>query len=215
MATTQRRKGQPPKGVWTGVLLLSLVPAVWIGLRTLGWFGGLGANPIEKLLELSGTHAMIALLIALAVTPLRQMTGFAWITRLRRMLGLVAFGYVTAHALTWLGLDLFFDWELVLYDLTERPFVMVGFAAWVILLALAVTSTDGAQRWLRKKWVWLHRGVYVAGVLAILHFLWLARADYGEVTLYAAILAFLLGWRVVHSWISARRVRARRAATAS
>lgn len=192
------------------MLLASLVPAAWIGLRTLGWFDGLGVNPIEKLLELSGTHAMIALLIALAVTPLRQMTGLAWIVRLRRMLGLVAFGYVTAHALIWLGVDLFFDWELVLYDLTERPFVMVGFAAWLILLALTLTSTDGAQRWLKKKWVWLHRGVYLAGVLAVLHFLWLARADYVEVALYAAILAFLLGWRVHYRWQTRRRVHARR-----
>ncbi len=213
-ATTRRARARPPTGVWWAVLLVALLPAMWIGLRTLGCFGGLGVNPIEKLLELSGTHAMIALLVALAVTPLRQMTGLAWLTRLRRMLGLVAFGYVTAHALIWLGVDLFFDWELVLYDLTERPFVMVGFAAWVILLALAVTSTDGAQRWLKKKWVWLHRGVYAAGVLAILHFLWLARADYAEVALYAAILAILLGWRVVYRWQTRRRIHAHRRAPA-
>ena len=213
-AATRRARARPPTGVWWAVLLVALLPALWIGLRTLGWLGGLGVNPIEKLLELSGTHAMIALLVALAVTPVRQMTGVAWITRLRRMLGLVAFGYVTAHALIWLGVDLFFDWELALYDLTERPFVMVGFAAWVILLALALTSTDSAQRWLKKRWVWLHRGVYVAGVLAVLHFLWLARADYAEVALYAAILVFLLGWRVVYRWQSRRRIHARRRAPA-
>ncbi len=195
------------------MLLVSLLPALWIGLRTLGGFGGLGVNPVEKLLELSGTHAMIALLVALAVTPLRQLTGFAWIARLRRMLGLVAFVYVTAHALIWLGVDLFFDWELVFYDLTERPFVMVGFAAWVILLLLTLTSTTAAQRWLRRKWLWLHRGVYVAGVLAVLHFLWLARADYAEVALYAAILTALLGWRIAYRWHS-RRVQARRRAAA-
>ncbi|WP_026181546.1 sulfite oxidase heme-binding subunit YedZ [Thioalkalivibrio sp. ALJ7] len=214
MTASRRQRAQPPRGVWTAVLLLSLVPAIWIGMRALGLLGGLGVNPIEKLLELSGTHAMIALLIALSVTPLRQMTGLAWIVRLRRMLGLVAFGYVTAHALIWLGVDLFFDWELVLYDLTERPFVMVGFAAWLILLVLAVTSTNAAQRWLKKKWVLLHRGVYVAGVLAVLHFLWLARADYAEVALYAAILAFLLGWRVVYRWQTRRRIHARRHAPA-
>ena len=209
-ATARRRRGRPPRGVWSVVLLLSLTPALWIGLRFLDWFGGLGANPIEKLLELSGTHAMIALLIALAVTPLRQITGVAWITRLRRMLGLVAFFYVTAHFLIWAGVDLFFDWELILYDLTERPFVMVGFAAWVILLALAVTSTDAAQRWLKRKWLWLHRLAYVAAILAILHMVWLTRADYREVTLYGAILIFLLGWRVAYRQIAKRRVHTRR-----
>ncbi|WP_026340714.1 sulfite oxidase heme-binding subunit YedZ [Thioalkalivibrio sp. ALJT] len=203
-----------PRAIWWAVLLVSLLPAVWIGLRTLGAFGGLGVNPVEKLLELSGTHAMIALLVALAVTPVRQWTGLAWIARLRRMLGLVAFAYVTAHALIWLGVDLFFDWELVFYDLTERPFVMVGFAAWVILLLLALTSTGAAQRRLRRKWIWLHRGVYVAGVLAVLHFLWLARADYAEVALYAAILTLLLGWRIGHRWHNRRRAHARRRASA-
>lgn len=210
-ATARRRRGRPPRGVWSVVLLLSLTPALWIGLRFLDGFGGLGANPIEKLLELSGTHAMIALLIALAVTPLRQITGVAWITRLRRMLGLIAFFYVTAHFLIWAGVDLFFDWELILYDLTERPFVMVGFAAWVILLALAVTSTDAAQRWLKRKWLWLHRLAYVAAILAILHMVWLTRADYREVTLYGAILTFLLGWRVAYRQIAKRRVRTHRA----
>ena len=205
MADPRRSRGRLPRGVWSAVLLLSLLPALWIGLRAFGAFGGLGVNPVEKLLELSGTHAMIALLVALAVTPLRQLTGVVWISRLRRLLGLVAFGYASAHLLIWVGVDLFFDWGLILYDLTERPFVTVGFAAWLILLALALTSTNAAQRRLKRHWLRLHRLVYAAGVLALLHVLWLTRADYREVALYAAMLAFLLGWRVVWRLVPARR----------
>ena len=211
MNASVRSRARPPRGLWSAVLVLSLLPAVWIGLRTLGWFGGLGVNPIERLLTDSGTHALIALLVALAVTPLRQMTGWPWITRLRRMLGLVAFGYVTTHFLIWVGVDLFFDWGLILGDLTRRPFVMVGFTAWLILLALALTSTRAAQRRLRRNWARLHRLVYVAGGLAILHVFWIVRADYREVGVYAAILGLLLGWRVMYRLYVARRARDGRA----
>ncbi len=191
------------------MLAASLAPGVWIGLRAAGWFGGLGVNPIERLLEDTGTHAMIALLVALAVTPLRQWTGLAWISALRRMLGLVAFAWVSAHLLVWVGLDLFFDWVLILDDIRHRPYVTVGFAAWLILLALALTSTRGAQRRLRHWWPRLHRLAYAAGVLAILHVLWLTRgADYVEVGIYAAVLAVLLGWRLWRALQPARRPRA-------
>jgi methionine sulfoxide reductase heme-binding subunit len=129
-----------PRILWWVVLSAGLLPALWLGARTGGAFGGLGVNPIETLLTDSGTFTIIFLLLALSVTPLRRLTGQAPILRLRRMLGLLAFGYATAHFLIWLGVDLFFDWQLIIEDLTTRPFVMAGFAAWMILLLLAATS---------------------------------------------------------------------------
>ncbi|WP_244269172.1 sulfite oxidase heme-binding subunit YedZ [Thioalkalivibrio halophilus] len=209
MSGRRRASARPPRGVWTLVLAASLAPGAWITLRAAGWFGGLGVNPIERLLADTGTHAMIALLVALAVTPLRQWTGLAWISALRRMLGLVAFAWVSAHLLVWVGLDLFFDWVLILDDIRHRPYVTVGFTAWVILLALALTSTRGAQRRLRRWWPRLHRLAYAAGGLAILHVLWLTRgADYIEVGIYGGVLALLLGWRLWRWLRSVPRPRA-------
>jgi sulfoxide reductase heme-binding subunit YedZ len=189
------------------VLLVGFLPAAWLAARTAGWLGGLGTNPIERLLIESGTIAMIMLLSALAVTPLRRLTGLAAITRLRRMIGLLAFGYVSLHFLVWLGVDLFFDVSLILDDLTQRPYVMVGFAAWVILLLLASTSTDRAVRILKRNWSRLHRLVYAAGVLAVIHVIWLTRADYREATIYALILLVLLGSRLVWTVVQRRKVR--------
>jgi sulfoxide reductase heme-binding subunit YedZ len=189
------------------VLLVGLLPAVWLAARTAGLLGGLGTNPIERLLIESGTIAMIMLLSALAVTPLRRLTGVAAITRLRRMIGLLAFGYVSLHFLVWLGVDLFFDVSLIVDDLTQRPYVMAGFAAWVILLLLASTSTDRAVRILKRNWARLHRLVYVAGVLAVIHVIWLTRADYREATIYALVLLVLLGSRLVWTVAQRRKVR--------
>jgi methionine sulfoxide reductase heme-binding subunit len=203
----RRRPATLPPGVWWLVLLVGLLPAAWLAARTAGWLGGLGTNPIERLLIESGTIAMIMLLSALAVTPLRRLTGLAAITRLRRMIGLLAFGYVSLHFLIWLGVDLFFDVSLILDDLTQRPYVMVGFAAWVILLLLASTSTDRAVRILKRNWSRLHRLVYAAGVLAVIHVIWLTRADYREATIYALVLLVLLGSRVVWTVVQRRKVR--------
>jgi sulfoxide reductase heme-binding subunit YedZ len=189
------------------VLLVGLLPAAWLAARTAGLLGGLGTNPIERLLIESGTIAMIMLLSALAVTPLRRLTGVAAITRLRRLIGLLAFGYVSLHFLVWLGVDLFFDFSLILDDLTQRPYVMAGFAAWVILLLLASTSTDRAVRVLKRNWARLHRLVYAAGVLAVIHVIWLTRADYREATIYALVLLVLLGSRVVWTVVQRRKVR--------
>jgi len=193
--------------VWWLVLGLGLMPAAWMAARAAGYFGGLGVNPIERLLIDSGTISMIALLVALAITPLRRLTGIVGLTRLRRMLGLLAFGYASTHFFIWFGIDLFFDGRLILEDLTTRPFVMAGFAAWVILLLLAATSTNAAMRRLKRNWTRLHRLVYVAGGLAVVHVIWLTRADYREATLYAAVLGVLLGLRGFWAWRTRQKVR--------
>ena len=194
--------------LWWLVFGLAWVPAGFLAAQALGGFGGLGVNPIEKLVRDSGTYAIYALLIALAVTPLRRLTGLKVLARLRRLLGLTAFAYVSLHWGLWLGVDLFFAWDLLLDDLQHRPFILVGFAAWLILLALAVTSTRRAMSWLQKNWQRLHRLVYVAGVLAVLHVLWLTRADFGPVTVYALILLLLLGLRGLW-WVQVRANLAR------
>jgi len=203
----RRRPATLPRRVWWLVLLVGLLPAAWLAARAAGMIGGLGTNPIERLLIESGTIAMIALLSALAVTPLRRLTGLAAISRLRRMIGLLAFGYVSLHFLVWLGVDLFFDVSLILDDLSQRPYVMVGFAAWVILLLLASTSTDRAVRMLKRNWGRLHRLVYAAGVLAVIHVIWLTRADYREATIYALVLMGLLGFRAFRGFAQWRKVR--------
>jgi sulfoxide reductase heme-binding subunit YedZ len=195
--------------IWWLILLLSLAPAMHLVAMTLGWWGSLGTNPIETWLVETGRQTIIALLIALAVTPLRRLTRQPWVTRLRRMLGLVAFFYASLHFMVWLGVDLFFAWDLIIEDLTTRPFVMVGFAAWLILLALALTSTRRAMTKLGRNWTRLHRLVYAAGILGILHIFWLTRADYRDVSWYAGILALLLGFRVGWWWFNRAKAHAR------
>ncbi|MFO8152465.1 sulfite oxidase heme-binding subunit YedZ [Thioalkalivibrio sp.] len=195
------------RATWWLLLLVALLPGLWLVARTGGAFGGLGVNPVETLLLDTGTCAIIALLVALSVTPLHRLTGLASIGRYRRLLGLVAFGYSSAHFLIWLGVDLFFDWVLILEDLTTRPFVMAGFAAWFILLLLAATSTRAAMRLLKRNWTRLHRLVYPAAILAVVHIVWLTRADYREATIYALILALLLGLRVFWALQGARKIR--------
>jgi methionine sulfoxide reductase heme-binding subunit len=196
-----------PVAIWWLLLTVGLLPGLWLAARVAGAFGGLGVNPIETLLTDSGTFAIIGLLVALAVTPLRRLTGVSGVGRYRRLLGLVAFGYASAHFLIWFGLDLFFDWSLILEDLTTRPFVMAGFAAWFILLLLAATSTRAAMSRLKRNWARLHRLVYVAAILGMVHIVWLTRADYRDATLYALILAGLLGLRGFWALHGARKSR--------
>lgn len=201
-----RREGTIGAIGWL-ILSVGLTPALWLVARAAGAFGGLGANPVETLLRDTGTVTILALLVALSVTPLRRLTGIPVIGRFRRLLGLVAFGYASAHFLIWLGVDLFFDWALILEDLTTRPFVMAGFAAWFLLLLLAATSTRAAMTLLKRNWTRLHRLVYLAAVLAVVHIVWLTRADYREVTVYALVLVALLGLRVVWVLQGLRKVR--------
>lgn len=168
-------------------------------LGSLVWRGAadqLGANPVEEVLHCTGSWALRLLLLTLAVTPLRRLTGFGWLSRFRRPLGLFAFFYAALHLAVYLVLDRALDWGEVLADLTERPYITVGLAAFLLLVPLAVTSTRGWQRRLGHRWQLLHRGVYLIAVLGVLHFIWLVKADLLEPLIDAAILAALLAWRL-------------------
>jgi sulfoxide reductase heme-binding subunit YedZ len=178
-----------------------LAVLIWQGAQ-----GGLGPNPVETITRFTGDWTLQILLITLAVTPVRTLTGWAWLIRLRRMLGLFAFFYAALHLTTYLWLDQFFDWTAILEDIVKRPYITVGFAAFVLMLPLAVTSTQGWMRRLGKDWKRLHRAVYIIGILGVLHALWLAKADLFEPAVDAVILAVLLGARV--AWLRVgRRIR--------
>lgn len=157
----------------------------------------LGADPVAAIEHELGTWALRLLLLTLAVTPLRQLLGRPELLRFRRLLGLWAFAYASLHFTAWLVLDLRGWWSQVFAEIAERPYITVGFAAWLLLLPLAVTSTRGWMRRLGRNWGRLHRLVYAVAVLAVLHFWWLVKSDVREPLLYALILAMLLGWRVV------------------
>ena len=152
----------------------------------------LGANPIEAITHTTGDWALRLLLVTLAMTPLRRLLGQPWPIRLRRMLGLYAFFYASLHLLAWAWLDQ--QWLLaeIVADIAKRPYITVGFAAWLLLLPLAVTSNRFSMRRLGRRWASLHKLVYLIGLLAVLHFVWLIKADLLEPLLYAAVFAGLM-----------------------
>lgn len=156
----------------------------------------LGANPIETILHTLGLWGLRFLVLTLMVTPIRQLLGTPWLVSFRRMLGLFAFFYVLMHFLTWLILDQDFYLAGIGKDIAKRPFITIGFAAFLMLIPLAVTSTNGMMRRLGSRWKKLHRLIYPIAILGVWHFYWLVKADVREPLIYAAIVAFLLGWRV-------------------
>ena len=174
--------------------LLCLAPAVWLLTDVAG--ERLGANPVEAITHSTGDWALRLLLLTLAVTPLRRLSGWSWPLRLRRMLGLFAFFYAVLHLLVWGLLDHRLDWSAMLEDVLMRPYVSAGMAAFVLLLPLAATSTRGMMRRMGRNWQILHRAVYPIGALAVLHFLWLTKADYLEPVIYASVLVLLLAVRL-------------------
>ena len=157
----------------------------------------LGANPIEAVTRALGDWTLRFLLITLTVTPLRRFTGINWLLRLRRMLGLFTFFYASLHMLSYVWLDQFFAWSFILKDIIKRPFITVGFASFVLLIPLAVTSTNAMMKRLGRNWQKLHRAVYAIAMFGVLHFWWLVKKDITEPALYAGILAILLGLRLV------------------
>ena len=167
--------------------------------------GRLGANPIEEIMDRFGNWSLRFILITLAVTPLRRITGWNWLTRFRRMLGLFTFFYVLMHFLTWLILDQGLLMSAILEDLVKRPFITIGFAAFLLLLALAVTSTNAMRRRLGRRWQQLHNLVYVIGILGVWHYWWQVKKDITEPLIYAAILAVLLGYRGTVTFLRQRR----------
>ena len=176
------------------VFSVSLLPLVW--LFWLAWSDQLGANPVETLSHRTGDWSLRFLLLTLAVTPLRRLTGWNGLQRFRRMLGLFAFFYVSLHLSVYLIFDQFFDLSAIIADVAKRPYIPVGFAGFVLLSPLAVTSTNQMIRRLGRNWQRLHRLVYLIAILGVLHYLWLVKADLREPLMYAGILAVLLGYRL-------------------
>lgn len=192
------------KGVKAAVFAACLVPLATLVWRALA--GDLGANPIEAVTLSTGRWALRLLLVTLAVTPLRRVTGWNHLIAYRRMLGLFAFFYASLHFTIYVFIDQFFDWETIVEDIAKRPFITVGFAAFVLLIPLAVTSTKGWIRRLGRRWQHLHRLIYVAASLAVVHFIWKVKSDLRDPLWYASILGLLLGFRAV--WWLAKRMRA-------
>ncbi len=183
--------------------------AAFIPLARLVWkalHDGLGANPIEVITHSTGDWTLILVLTTLLISPLRRLTHQYWIIGLRRMIGLFAFFYGVLHFLTYIWLDKFFDVHEMLKDIAKRPFITVGFSAFVLLIPLAITSTRG---WIRrlggKNWQRLHRLIYVTGILGVIHYLWLVKADLRKPLEYASALSVLLFYRIVVWIVEARR----------
>ena len=180
------------------VFILCSIPLGQLAYQA--YTGDLGANPIETITRFTGSWALIFLLASLAVTPLRRITGRNDLIKLRRMLGLFAFLYASLHFATYLGLDLFFDFRAIGNDIVKRPYITAGFLAFVVMIPLALTSTAGMIRRLGKRWQHLHRLVYLAAIAGVIHFYWLVKADIRRPAQYGAVLALLLGFRLVVKW---------------
>lgn len=211
---TAHRAGNPP-GTLPPARLRALKALIWVlallpfaRLLYLGATGQYGANPLEFVTRSTGTWTLVMLCATLAVTPLRRLTGWSWLLRVRRMLGLFAFFYGTLHFLLWLGVDRGFDLAYMAKDVFKRPFITAGFAAFALMVPLAATSTHAMVRRLGgKRWQRLHRSIYAIAVLAILHYWWhkAGKNDFGEVSIYAAVVATLLGARLWWWWRGAQR----------
>ncbi|MDO9189839.1 MAG: protein-methionine-sulfoxide reductase heme-binding subunit MsrQ, partial [Sulfurimicrobium sp.] len=181
-------------------LKISLFLACLLPLARLLWLsfnGGLGANPIEFITRSTGTWTLSFLLITLAITPLRRLSGWQWPIRVRRMLGLFAFFYACLHFTTYVWLDQFFDPTSIYQDIFKRPFITIGFASFLLLIPLAATSTQAMMRRLGgRNWHRLHRLVYLVAIGGVVHYWWLVKKDVTEPAIYAAVLALLLGYRL-------------------
>lgn len=167
-------------------------------------FGDLGANPVQEVLHTLGKTGLNLLLITLAITPIRKEIGLNWLVGLRRTLGLAVFGYILLHATTYAVLDQGLAWGSLLVDVTQRPYITLGFLGLVLMVPLAVTSTNAMQRRLGRRWSRLHRLVYPISVLGVIHFFWQVKIDVSEPVLYATVLALLLGYRAL-GWFKRRQ----------
>jgi methionine sulfoxide reductase heme-binding subunit len=188
--------------------LLCLLPLLGLLWRALGIGGAdLGANPVERIQDTLGQWGLRFLMVTLAITPLRDWFNAPWLVMLRRMLGLFAFTYVLLHFLTWLLLDQGLYWSGILADIAKRPFITIGFGAFVLLVPLAVTSTNKMMRRLGKRWKSLHRSIYVISLLAVWHYYWQVKADVREPLIYLGIVLALLGWRAWKAWKGSARAK--------
>lgn len=187
------------------VFLICLLPLAVLTARAFSIAGmGLGANPIEALLHELGRWGLKFLLLTLTVTPLRRWTGWNWLIRFRRMLGLFAFFYILLHFVVYAVLDQGLDMAAIIEDVLKRPYITLGMAGLLMLVPLAVTSTKGMMRRLGKRWQKLHRLVYVIAIAGVWHFYWQVKLDALDPILYALVLAGLLGTRVYFARTSRR-----------
>jgi methionine sulfoxide reductase heme-binding subunit len=191
-------------------------PAIFLGslvpLGRLAWKASnsdLGANPIQVITWSTGTWTLIFLMLTLSITPLRQLTKQYWLIQHRRMLGLFAFFYGCLHFTTYFWLDQFFDLHSIAKDIVKRPFITVGFSAFVLMIPLALTSTQLSIRWLGKRWQVLHRLIYATAILGVVHYIWLVKKDIRKPVIYAVILGILLLYRVIVWLTKQTRVRER------
>lgn len=188
------------RAIKPSLFLLCLLP--FISLVWQAFEGSLGVNPVETMTHKTGEWTLRFLLLTLSITPVRQLFKMTWLIKIRRMLGLFSFFYACLHFTTYIWFDHFFDWMEIAIDIPKRPFVTVGFIAFVLLIPLAVTSTNKMVRRLKKNWAKLHKLVYVIAVLGILHFLWLVKADILEPLVYGSILVALLSYRIYRQRIA-------------
>jgi sulfoxide reductase heme-binding subunit YedZ len=197
---------RPIKFLKGGIFIASLLPLAWLAGQFL--FGDLGANPIEKALHRTGDWALNFLLITLTITPLRRLTGWEWLSKLRRMMGLFAFSYAFLHFMIYIGLDQFFSWDAMVKDFVVHPRLIVGLLSFILLIPPTITSsTRMIVRLGIKHWQWIHRPIYLATVGGVIHYFWLVKRDIQRPLIYAVILGILLVYRVV-MWI-VNRLRAR------
>jgi sulfoxide reductase heme-binding subunit YedZ len=188
-------RGAPQPWLKPGLFVGALAPLFVMVVEAVQ--GTMGANPIAEVENVLGLAALVLLVASLACTPLRRLTGWAWPARIRRELGLFAFFYVSLHFLTYVLVDQTLDAGRIIDDIAKRPFITVGFAALVLLIPLALTSTTASIRRLGfRRWTLLHQLAYVAGVLAVIHFFWRVKIDVSQPLVYAGVLTLLLGVRV-------------------
>lgn len=194
------------KSVWTFVKILFFIASLspFLSLLHDSLNDQLGANPIETLHFRLGDWALRFLCLGLAITPLKRITGIKDLIRFRRMTGLFAFFYASLHFLVYIALDLSFSLEIFLEEVPESPYIIIGLLTYAMLVPLAVTSTKGMQKRLGKKWRQLHKLVYFAAILAVVHYLWLVKSDLQEPLIYAALVFVLLGFRVIDSALKKR-----------
>ena len=196
------------------VFVAGLAPLAWMICGALQLFGAsLGADPVKKLEHECGKTALNFLLLTLSVTPVRNLTGLPQLLRLRRMLGLFVFFYAVVHFTVYLVLDLELNLRMVGADIVKRPYITIGFSALLLLVPLALTSTNGMMRRLGRRWQSLHRLIYVIAALAVWHFYWQVKRDVREPLLYMGILALLLAYRLVR-WRARSAPRGQRATAA-
>jgi sulfoxide reductase heme-binding subunit YedZ len=185
------------KWIKTVVFVACLIPLAHLVGQ--GFRNRLGANPVEYITHSTGWWTLAFILITLCVTPLRKLAGLPWLLRLRRMLGLFAFFYASLHFITYIWLDQFFNWKDIVKDIGKRPFIMLGFAAFVLLVPLAMTSANAMVKRLgAKRWQWLHRLIYLLSALGVTHFWWLVKKDITEPFIFAVLLAALFIIRLLY-----------------